>query len=151
MGTVGFLALVVGCSTSSNNGTSTSAATTGSGATSGGSSGGSSSGGTTGGAMYTVTISNYTFSPDPITVPAGATIVFNNTDAFNHSATSQAAAGNYTNAAAPGGWSFDVVPHPGMSASITVPSGIATGTVQPYFCGFHTSMMHPPSPTIHVQ
>jgi plastocyanin len=106
-------------------------------------------GGTTGG--YTVTISQYTFSPDPIDVPAGATITFKNMDTLSHTATSEADAGVYDGGQAPGGFTFDTALIPGgATATLTVPASIAAGTVQPYFCNVHTSMMANPNPTIHV-
>jgi plastocyanin len=132
-------------------------------ATSGCNSGGGSDGGTTGGTTtagttggttggYTVTISSYTFAPDPIVVPAGATITFKNMDSMVHTATSEAAAGNYVKDQVDGGFTFDTTSiNVGASAMVTVPSTIASGTVQPYFCTNHKSAMANPNPTIHIQ
>jgi plastocyanin len=99
-----------------------------------------------------VTIHNKTFAPDPVLAHAGSTIVFSNQDGCYHTVTSEAKAGDFVNGAAPGGWTFDLG-HvlPGTSATLTVPSTIASGTVQPWFCNNHTSMMANPNPTIHVQ
>jgi plastocyanin len=140
---VAWVAFAAGCSSSGSNGTTTGTASTG---------------GTTGGTgTFTFTMApggitnGGTFSPASITVPAGATIVFNNTDTIQHTATAEAAAGNFSPGSAPGGWNFDVHPMGGMSSSITVPSNIASGTVQPFYCGIHRAMMVPSDPTIHIQ
>jgi plastocyanin len=155
-GTLIAAGFAAGCSTSSTTGMDT---TTGSGAgsttaggSSGGSSTGSSSGGSTGGVTYTVTITSFAFSPDPITVPAGATITVINSDNTTHSATSETAAGEYINAAAtPGGWSFDTNVPAGGSGTISVPASITSGTNQPYYCTYHLSHMQNPNPVIHIQ
>jgi plastocyanin len=147
LGTTLLVALAGGCSSSGTAGTTT---TTG-GATGGASSGGT-TGGTTGSSTITVTISNYNFSPGTVMASPGDTIVFNNTDVgIKHTATSEAAAGDFMNAAAPGGWIFDVAPDGGASASIVVPTGLASGTIQPYYCGIHTTMMTPSDPTIQIR
>ncbi len=146
LGTTLLVALAGACSSSGGTGTTTTG-----GATGGASSGGS-TGGTTGSSTVTVTISNFAFSPSPVMASPGDTIVFNNTDVgIKHTATSEAAAGDFTNAAAPGGWVFDVSPDGGASASIVVPAGLASGTIQPYYCGIHTTMMTPADPTIQIR
>jgi plastocyanin len=98
-----------------------------------------------------VTISAYTFSPDPLVVPAGATVTVTNTDTVEHTAISEAAANDFTNAAAPGGWTFGVILNPGETQSFVVPTTIASGTVQPYYCSVHKSMMANPNPTLQIQ
>jgi plastocyanin len=116
----------------------------------GGTSGGT-TGGTTGG-TFTVTISSFRFSPDPLVVPAGATITFKNTDSTAHTATSEAASGNFTPGEVSGGFTFDTMNiGSGAMATVTVPANIASGTVQPYYCNNHRAGMANPNPTIHVQ
>ena len=75
-----------------------------------------------------MTISNYAFSPDPLVVPAGATVVVTNSDNFEHTAISEAAVGDYTSGAAAAGWSFGVILNGGETQSFVVPSTIASGT-----------------------
>ncbi len=134
--------LAMACSSSTSGTTGTGSGTTGS---SSGTTGGSSSG-------NTVSISNFTFAPANITVPAGATITFTNTDTAPHTATSEAAVGDYTNAAAAGGWSFDTGNiAQNTSMTVTVPTGLASGTVQHYFCNVHKAHMDNPDPTITIQ
>ena len=61
------------------------------------------------------------------------------TDGTEHSVTSQAAAGSFT----PGsvaGVSFDTGIFAGM-ATFTIPASAPVGTVVPYYCRVHTSMM----------
>jgi plastocyanin len=120
-------------------------------ACSSGSSGGTS--GTTGG--YTITISGYKFSPDPLVVPAGATITVQNQDVSStstHTCSSEASAGIYDGGVAPGGFFFDTGNiDAGTSATISVPAGLASGTKQPYFCHQHTGMMLNPDPVIQIQ
>ena len=118
---------------------------------SGSSPGGTTTGGTGG---YTVTISNYTFSPDPIVVPAGATITVKNEDATSaHTATSEASAGSYApGQASPNGFTFDTGNiDGGTMATISVPASVPSGTRQPYYCGLHQGMMNNPDPVIQVQ
>jgi plastocyanin len=110
-------------------------------------------GGTTGG-NFTVTIdSTRTFSPDPLIVPAGATVTFKNTDTSLHTATSEPSAGSYDAGQAPGGFTFDTGSIAGSNgtAMITIPATVASGAIQPYFCGNHQSMMMNPNPTIHIR
>jgi plastocyanin len=127
------LALACGSGTSGTTGT-------GSGTTTGGTSG------------NTVTINAYTFSAANLTVAAGSTISFVNNDTVAHTATSEAAAGNFTNAAAAGGFSFDTGQiSAGATATVTVPTGLASGTVQPYYCSNHKSMMAPANPTLTIR
>ncbi len=117
------------------------------------SSGGPPNGTTTGPSGPTITISNFTFSPDPLVVAAGSTVTVINTDTVNeHTATSEAAAGLFVKAQADGGFLFDSNNIPtGSSATITIPAGLPSGTIQPYFCEQHTSMMKNPNPTIQIK
>jgi plastocyanin len=127
--------------------------TGGSTATTGGSTTGTSGGSTTGGGtVATITISNYTFSPDPLSVAPGTVITVNNTDTVVHTTTSEAAAGNYTSGQANPGFLFDTgdIPAHG-SATFTVPSTTASGTIQNYFCDKHKGMMANPNPEIVVE
>ena len=120
----------------------------GTGGTTGG--GGGTTGGT--GGSTTITISNFKFSPDPITVAAGSTITVVNSDSATHSATCEAAAKAYTKGQATAGFTFDTnLIQAGGTATITVPTGIASGTSQPYFCSHHTSGMSNPDPVIKIQ
>jgi plastocyanin len=112
--------------------------------------GGTTTGGT-GGAL-TVTITNFAFSPPALTVPPGATVTFVNAGSSPHTATSQAAPDMFVNGQADGGFTFDTATIAvGASATVTVPATIASGTVQPFFCKIHTSMMMPPNPTLIIQ
>ena len=117
------------------------------------SSGDSSNGTTTGASGPTITISNFTFTPDNLVVAAGSTVTVMNTDTTTvHTATSEAAAGLYVKAAADGGFLFDTnnIPTSG-SATFTVPAGLPSGLVLPYFCEQHTSMMTNANPTIQIK
>jgi hypothetical protein len=122
------------------------------------SSGDSSNGTTTGPSPNTITISNFTFNPDPLVVPASSTVTtvtVINTDPTNvHTATSEAAANDFPQhaQAADGGFVFDTNNIPtGSSATFTVPAGLPSGTIQPYFCVQHTNMMKNPNPTIQIK
>ncbi len=71
----------------------------------------------------TVSIRNYAYHPQQITVKAGAKVTFTNHDAMAHTATSDH-------------HGFDVVLEPGMSRTITVSK---PGTYA-YYCEFHEFM-----------
>ncbi|GEJ55780.1 plastocyanin/azurin family copper-binding protein [Anaeromyxobacter diazotrophicus] len=85
-------------------------------------------------------IKGMAFSPENLTVPAGATVqVVNDDGSVPHSVTSEATAGAYV----PGsvaGISFDTGIFTG-TRSFTLPASAATGTVIPYFCRVHGAMM----------
>ena len=106
-----------------------------------------------------IRISNLTFSPSELTVDAGATIVLINTDGANHSVTSEPA-DNVFDAGSVAGVSFDSGAIPAATgggggvyggggtstpgrATISIPASAPSGTVIPFFCRFHTSMMTP--------
>jgi len=113
---------------------------------------GSSPSGTSGG--LTITIAKYTFSPDPLVAPAGSTItVINNDVGTAHTATSEAMAASYAKGqASPNGFTFDTGQlDGGGTTTITIPAGVPSGTVQPYFCQIHQGMMDNPNPTIKIQ
>ena len=97
---------------------------------------------------FYITIASQTFAPANLAVPPGATVTVLNGDSIAHTVTSQVAAGNFT----PGsvaGVSFDTGTFTG-NASFTMPTSVPTGTVIPYYCKVHTSMMVPSSPTITI-
>ncbi len=109
------------------------------------------SGSGTGGATATVIISNFAYSPDPLTVAAGTTITFVNKDSMAHTATSEAAAKDYVPGTASNGFSFNAqVPQNG-SATVTVPATVTSGTTQPYYCAVHKGGMANPDPVIKIQ
>lgn len=85
-------------------------------------------------------IKGMAFSPENLTVPAGATVqVVNDDGSVPHSVTSESTAGAYTPGSV-GGISFDTGIFTG-TRSFTIPANAATGTVIPYFCRVHGSMM----------
>jgi plastocyanin len=95
-----------------------------------------------------ITIQSLNFLPLNVTVPPGATITVRNLDGILHSVTSEAAMGNYSPGAV-NGVSFDTGLFSTGDKTITIPANAAPGTVVPYFCRFHLSMM--PQGTITVQ
>jgi plastocyanin len=106
---------------------------------------------TVGLAEATITIDGFTFTPDPITVAAGSSITVVNKDTAPHTATSEVAAKDYAQGAATGGFSFNASVAAGGTATITVPTGLTSGTSLPYFCNVHKSMMKNPDPTIVIK
>jgi len=122
------LLLAIGCSSNSTNATTgTTAAAAASSTTASGGSGGS--GGAAGGAA--VTIKDFKFGPDPITVKAGQTITFTNQDGSPHEPT----AGTPT--AKTGTFSVDTTAN---GSATTGPINLAPGTYD-YFCGLHEYMV----------
>jgi len=113
--------------------------------------GGSSTPGTTLPPGYYITISGMAFRPLNLDVPPGATVtVLNRDTSMLHSVTSQAAAGAYVPGGV-GGVSFDTGAIPAGQATFTVPAAAAEGTVVPYYCSTHGSMMVTPNGTITVR
>ncbi len=111
----------------------------------------SSSGGTTRtpSTGFFISISSFNFSPVNLAAPPGATITVINDDGAPHSVTSENAPETYT----PGGVagvSFDTGAFTGQ-ATFTLPSGIADGTVIPYYCSVHRDMMATKTGTITIQ
>jgi plastocyanin len=95
-----------------------------------------------------ITIQSLTFTPLNVDVAPGATVTVRNADGILHSLTSEAAMGNYSPGAV-NGVSFDTGLFSTGDQTITIPANAAPGTVVPYFCRFHLSMM--PQGTITVQ
>ena len=95
-----------------------------------------------------ITIQSLNFTPLNVTVSPGTTITVRNLDGILHSLTSEAAMGNYSPGAV-NGVSFDTGLFSTGDKTITIPANAAPGTVVPYFCRFHLSMM--PQGTITVQ
>jgi len=119
----------------------------------GGGGGAAGTGGSDGGTAPSaaeISIQNFTFVPDSMTVAPGTTITVHNTDTVQHTVTSEAAAGQFV----PGsvaGVSFDTgAIAPGGTATFTIPANAPSGTVIPYFCRVHTALMRN-QPTITVQ
>lgn len=111
----------------------------------GGSSSSSSHPGTPG---FYISISNLSFSPLNLHAPAGATVTVINNDSIAHTVTSGAMPGAFT----PGsvaGVSFDTGPFTG-TASFTLASGVAQGTVIPFYCSVHKGTMNTPNGAITI-
>jgi plastocyanin len=106
--------------------------------------------GGTGGATGTfiITISNFTFSPTNLDVPAGATVTVQNMDAVPHTVTSQSMPGQFVPGAV-AGVAFDTGIING-TVMFTIPTTAPSGTVVPYFCMVHKNgMRNQPQITIH--
>ncbi len=97
---------------------------------------------------FFIVISNMTFTPPSLRVPAGATVTVVNQDSTTHSVTSEATSGAYTRGSV-GGVSFDTGPFTGVQ-SFAIPATAATGTVIPFFCTVHTTTMVPPNGSITI-
>jgi plastocyanin len=97
---------------------------------------------------FYITISNMTFTPSTLSVPPGATVTVLNSDATQHSVTSETTSGTYTPGAV-SGISFDTGAFNG-SASFTIPSSAASGTVVPFYCTVHRTTMSPPNGSIKI-
>jgi plastocyanin len=98
---------------------------------------------------YYIVITNMTFAPLDLAVPAGSTVTVLNRDAaMPHSVTQQVAAGTFT-PGAPSGTPFDTGLFTG-SRSFVVPAGLATGTVLHYYCASHGATMATPNGTITI-
>lgn len=97
---------------------------------------------------FFIVISNMSFQPLDLHVPAGGTVTVVNEDPMAHSVTSEATPGAYTRGSV-GGVSFDTSPFTGVR-SFTIPAGAASGTVIPFFCQVHTSTMNTPNGAITI-
>lgn len=95
-----------------------------------------------------ISIQGLDFTPRSVTVPPGGTVTVRNVDGVPHSLTSEATMGNFSPGAV-NGVSFDTGLFSTGDRTITIPANAAPGTVVPYFCRFHLSMM--PQGTITVQ
>jgi plastocyanin len=99
----------------------------------------------------TLDISGYTFSPSELTVDPGTVITVTNSDSIPHTVTSESADDAFTPGAVDG-VSFDTGTLGGhASTTITIPETAASGTVIPFYCGIHTSMMSPANGHITVR
>ncbi|MBI5375298.1 MAG: Ig-like domain-containing protein [Candidatus Schekmanbacteria bacterium] len=90
----------------------------------------------------TITISGLTFSPVNLGVSPGAVITVTNTVGFDHSVTSASEPEVYTNGAV-NGISFDTGLFLSSSVTIEIPVTATVGTVIPYYCSQHMSLMTP--------
>jgi plastocyanin len=88
---------------------------------------------------YLITIQNYTFTPQHLSLPPGAAVIVLNLDPFQHSVVSSTAEGSYI----PGsvnGIAFNTGPFMN-DAAISIPADAKVGTVVPYFCQIHEGAM----------
>jgi plastocyanin len=98
---------------------------------------------------YYVVITNMSYGPLDLAVPAGSTVTVVNRDAgMPHSVTQQAAPGTFT-LGAPSGTPFDTGLFTG-TRSFVVPAGLAAGTVLHYYCSSHGATMVTPNGTITI-
>jgi plastocyanin len=98
-----------------------------------------------------IAVSGFSFSPADMTVDAGTTITVKNNDSAAHTVTSEASDGAFTPAGV-GGVTFDTGQVTGGgSATITIPASATSGTVIPYYCANHKSMMATPNGHITVR
>lgn len=87
----------------------------------------------------TITISGYAYSPSNLSVKAGTTVTVINQDSVAHTLTSQSTASSFQ----PGtvnGVQFDTGSFTGTT-TLTIPPNAPAGTVIPYYCTVHGSMM----------
>jgi len=150
--------LLVACGNTSNNndaGTTTDAGTVDAGTTDAGMDAGTTDGGMDAGmadagmdagtmdagTMMTITIQNFMYTPQHLTVAPGAMIMVMNMDTTAHTVTSEAAMDDFTPGAV-NGIMFDTgsIAVNG-TATISIPANAQTGTVVPFFCSIHTSAM----------
>jgi len=88
-----------------------------------------------------IAIQNFQYVPANVIVHPGTTITVHNLDTVAHTLTSEAATGNFT-AGAVAGVSFDTgLLAPNGTATFTIPANAPVGTVIPFFCMVHTTMM----------
>jgi plastocyanin len=97
----------------------------------------------------TITIQNFAFSPNAITVAPGDTVTVMNMDTAPHSVTSESAVNGLVLGAV-NGVQFDTgILNAGASGTFTIPASAPAGTVVPYFCKVHLGAM--PQGTVTVQ
>jgi len=90
---------------------------------------------------YLITIENYTFIPQHLEVPPGATVLVLNLDPFEHWVLSSAAPETYLYGTV-NGVGFDTGPVPANAASaFSIPGSAPVGTVVPYFCQIYEGAM----------
>ncbi len=97
---------------------------------------------------FFITIFNMSFSPLNLHAPPGATVTVINDDGIDHSVTSEASANAFTFGSV-AGISFNTGPFTGTK-SFTLPSNAPNGSVIPYFCTVHKSMMNTPNGSITI-
>lgn len=96
-----------------------------------------------------ITIQGFAYSPAAITVNAGDSITVTNLDSQPHTATSEAKLGDFKTGAI-AGVSFDTGNlAQNQTTTITIPASAPSGTVIPYYCVVHGSMM--PEGTVTVR
>lgn len=114
---------------------------------SGGGGGGAVGGGGQSGNL--ITISAFAFSPQNLTVPAGATVqIVNDDSGIPHTVTSSVTSESFSPGAV-NGVSFDSG-DVAAQGQIQIPASAPSGTVIPYYCRVHLGMMVN-RPTITVQ
>lgn len=90
--------------------------------------------------QYVITIQNFRYEPENLSVPPGATVTVTNLDAAPHSVTSQM----MVDAFMPGsvnGISFDTGAFSSGSRTFVIPATAAPGSIIPYFCTVHLNAM----------
>ena len=97
---------------------------------------------------FTISISNFSFSPLDLHVPPGATVTVVNHDAMVHSVTSEATPNAFTPGAV-SGVSFDTGQFTG-TRTFTIPANAPAGAVVPYFCTSHRGTMTTPNGSITI-
>ncbi len=139
------LGLAGACSDSGGGTDSDGKGTTGGSGAAGGTGGPGGTGGTggTGGpggspGQYSIAIVDFTYNPEQLTVPAGATVTVINNGSAPHSVTSGTCRAATCTESDVNGIGFDTeILEPGASATFTIPADAASGTEVPYFCVVH--------------
>jgi plastocyanin len=95
-----------------------------------------------GGNVVTITISGFAYSPASVNVAPGSTIRFVNNDSTAHTATTEAAADDFTPGGA-GNVQFDssTIAAGGNSGDIPIPANAVSGTTVHYYCNIHKGAM----------
>jgi plastocyanin len=84
---------------------------------------------------FTIDIVDFAYSPEQLTVPAGATVTVRNSGTAPHSVTSGTCVQTTCTESDLNGVGFDTgIIEPGASATFTIPADAASGTEVPYFC-----------------
>ena len=98
---------------------------------------------------FNLTITGLAYSPLNLHVPPGGTVTVTNADTTQHSVTSEASPNSYV----PGsvsGISFDTGAFGAGTKTFTIPSSAPSGTVVPFYCTVHLTMMATPNGSITV-